>query len=57
MLEFEQSVYDIMNPKAEFHIDDWQLVNLISGDFARKQIKHRVSNKLKYVGSMVHTFT
>lgn len=57
MLEFEQSLYNIMNPKAEFHIDDWQLVNLISGDFARKQIKHRVSNKLKYVGSMVHTFT
>lgn len=57
MLEFEQSLYDIMNPKAEFHIDDWQLVNLISGDFARKQIKHQVSNKLKYVGSMVHTFT
>lgn len=57
MLEFEQSLYDIMNPKAEFHIDDWQLVNLISGDFARKQIKHRVSNKLKYVGCMVHTFT
>lgn len=57
MLEFEQSLYVIMNPKAEFHIDNWQLVNLIPGDFARKQIKHRVSNKLKYVGSMVHTFT
>lgn len=46
-----------MNPNAEFHIDDQQLVILIPGDFARKQIKHHVSNKLKYVGSVVHTFT
>lgn len=47
----------MMNPNAEFHIDDRQLMNLIPGDFARKQIKHQVSNKLKYVGSVVHTFT